>query len=57
MDSGATTSRRWMRASCQSVPTMAMVVSVFPRAHFHEQRRSAAGSQTLEREGGGLALV
>ena len=27
------------------------------RAHFHEQRRSAAGFQTLEREGGGLALV
>ena len=26
-------------------------------AHFHKQRRSAAGFQTLEREGGGLALV
>ena len=25
--------------------------------HLHEQRRSAAGFQTLEREGGGLALV
>ena len=25
--------------------------------HLHEQRRSAAGFQTLEREGGGLALM
>ena len=54
LDSGATTSRRWMRASCQSVPTMAMVVSVFPvpismssAAPPPDSRRSSAKAAAL----------
>ena len=39
MERGETTSKRWIRPCCQSVPTIAIEVIVFPvpLTHFHKK--------------------